>query len=352
MAVITKRGDLQYQVKIRMAGHPAISRTFPSKKLAEDFARVTESEMIRGEFIPRRTIEPATLGKVLERYGKEVSKNKKGEKQELVRINRLRKHPIAKKLISAITPEDIEDYVSERRTDRSKRNPIKTVSEATIGLELMLLSGVFEQSKSKRWNYCRTNPVREIDASLRPGKSMERTRRFVGDEESRLMVELSKCRNKDIERVVMFAIHTAARQSEIIGKSGTTTRPASPGLTWEDVDLAHRSVTFRNTKNGRDRRVPINEAALKLLSDLPRPIAGGKVFKVSQDGLIRAFSAACDRAGIADFTFHDLRHEATTRMVEAGLSLLEVQSITGHSTGEMVKRYTHLDTLKLAKKLG
>jgi integrase len=158
--------------------------------------------------------------------------------------------------------------------------------------------------------------------------------------------------NTDIPLVVRFALHTAARQSEIIGKPGTTTRPASPGLTWEDIDLAHRSVIFRDTKNGRDRRVPINEAALKLLSDLPRPITGGKVFKVSQDGLIRAFSAACGRAGIADFTFHDLRHEGTTRMVEAGLSLLEVQSITGHSTSEMVKRYTHLDTMKLAKKLG
>ena len=76
------------------------------------------------------------------------------------------------------------------------------------------------------------------------------------------------------------------------------------------------------------------------------------MFNVTQDGLIRAMAAACKAAEIEDFVFHDLRHEATSRMVEAGLSLLEVQSITGHSNGEMVKRYTHLDTLKLARKLG
>jgi len=357
MAVISKRGDLQYQVKIRMAGHPAISKTFPSKKMAEDFARVTESEMIRGEFIPRRTIESVTLGKVLERYGREVSKNKKGEKQELVRINRLRKHPISQKLVSAVTPEDIEDYVAERRLDRSKRDPLETVSEASIRLEVMLLSGVFEAAKSKRWNYCRTNPVRDIDVASRPGKSRERTRRFVGDEEARLLSALdarsgARSGNQDIPLVVRFAMHTSARQSEIIGKSGTTTRAAAPGLTWENVDLARLQVVLPDTKNGRNRRVPLNEAALAILSALPRPINGGKVFNVTQNGLIRAMSAACKAAGVEDFVFHDLRHEATTRMVEAGLSLLEVQSITGHSTGEMVKRYTHLDTLKLAKKLG
>jgi integrase len=62
-------------------------------------------------------------------------------------------------------------------------------------------------------------------------------------------------------------------------------------------------------------------------------------------------ASACEAAGIEDFVFHDLRHEATSRMVEAGLSLLEVQSITGHSNAEMVRRYTHLDTLKLARKM-
>lgn len=357
MATITQRGDGQFQVKIRKAGHPAISKTFPTRRLATQWVAVTESEMIRGEFVPRQPVEVITLYKCLERYAREKSSGKKGEKQELVRIRRLQLHPLASKAVSTITPDDIEDFIQERRAEPSKRNPGQPVGEATIRIEVMLLSSVFKVAKSKKWNYCRTNPVGEIDEEFKLGKSRERTRRFMVGEESRLLASLDKrssarSGNSDIPLVVRFAIATAARQSEIIGKSGTSTRPAHPGLCWENVNLSMRSVVLPDTKNGKDRTIPLNDAALALMSALPRPIHGGKVFNVSQDGLIRAMSAACSDAGIEDFVFHDLRHEATSRMVEAGLSLLEVQSITGHSNAEMVRRYTHLDTLKLAQKMG
>lgn len=363
MATILQRGDGQYQVKIRKAGHPSVSKTFPTRRLAEDWATITGAEMIKGEFIPRKAVEVITLKKCLERYAREKSAGKKGEKQELVRIRRLQLHPLASKAVSNIAPTDIEDFICERRTEPSKRNPTQPVGEATIRLEVMLLSAAFKAAKSKKWNYCRTNPASEIDEEFKLGKSKERTRRFVGDEEKRLLAALDKrsgarSGNADIPLVVRFAIATAARQSEIIGKAGTSTRPAHPGLCWENVNLAMRSVTLLDTKNGKDRVIPLGDAALALLSALPRPIHGGRVFQVTQDGLIRAMASACkskgveDEAGIEDFVFHDLRHEATSRMVEAGLSLLEVQSITGHSNAEMVKRYTHLDTLKLAKKLG
>lgn len=352
MATITARGDGQYQAKIRMSGHPSVSKTFPTRKLAEQWAAATEVDMLRGEFIPRKAVEVITLGKCLGKYADERSAGKKGEKQELVRIKKLQSHPLANKAVSQITVDDIEDYVYERRKDKSQRNPANNVSEATIRLEVMLLSAVFEAAKSKRWNYCRTNPVRDIDQDAKPGKSSERTRRLVGDEESRLLTALdTRCRNPDIPLVVRLAITTATRQSELIGKGSTSTRMASPGLCWENINLAQRSAKLIDTKNGKDRIIPLGDGALALLSALPRPITGGPVFKVTQDGLIRSFASACDDAGIEDLKFHDLRHEATSRMIEAGLSQLEVQSITGHSNAEMVKRYTHLDTLKLARKL-
>lgn len=357
MATITLRGDGQFQAKIRMAGHPATSKTFSTRRLAAQWVAVTESEMIRGEFVPRKAVEVITLGKCLERYASEKSAGKKGEKQELVRIRRLQLHPLTAKAVSHITPEDVEDFIRERRAEPSKRNPTQPVGEATIRLEVMLLSAVFKVAKSKKWNYCRTNPVSEIDEEFKPGKSKERTRRFVGDEEVRLLAALDKrsiarTGNADIPLVVRFAIATAARQSEIVGKPGTSTRPAHPGLRWENVNLSMRSVVLPDTKNGKDRVIPLNDAALALLSALPRPIHGGKVFNVSQDGLIRATAAACRDARIEDFVFHDLRHEATSRMVEAGLSLMEVQSVTGHSNAAMVRRYTHLEMLKLARKMG
>jgi integrase len=55
---------------------------------------------------------------------------------------------------------------------------------------------------------------------------------------------------------------------------------------------------------------------------------------------------------IDDLRFHDLRREATSRLFERGLSVMEVASITGHRVLEMLRRYTVLDAQNIATKLG
>ncbi|OIQ90302.1 tyrosine recombinase XerC [mine drainage metagenome] len=59
-----------------------------------------------------------------------------------------------------------------------------------------------------------------------------------------------------------------------------------------------------------------------------------------------------DSAFLADLRFHDLRHEATLRLFEKGLGIMDVASMTGHKTLEILKRYTHIEAKKLAKRLG
>ena len=72
---------------------------------------------------------------------------------------------------------------------------------------------------------------------------------------------------------------------------------------------------------------------------------------MSKHTITQAFDRVCKRAGIEDLRFHDLRHEATTRFFELGLSIMEVSSITGHKDLAMLRRYTHLKAEDLAKKL-
>jgi integrase len=84
-----------------------------------------------------------------------------------------------------------------------------------------------------------------------------------------------------------------------------------------------------------------------------RNAAAGEYRTVERMTLYHAFHAACERAGIEDYTWHDLRHEAMSRLGERGdMSIIELASISGHKTLQMVKKYTHLDAEKLAKKLG
>ena len=347
------RGFGQYQVRIRKTGYPKVTITYSTRELAEEFIRHTLVDMQRGDYIKKKKIEEITLSKVIQRYIDEKSVDKKGEKQEVVRLTKWMQTVLAGRLISSITSDDLEDYINKRRKEKSQRDPSKTVCEGTIRLEMMALSAVFEAAKSKGWNYCRNNPYTDVSKTVKPGSSGKRTRRFKNDEETLLLAELDKaCRNHDIPKVVRFAIETAMRQSEIIGKVATSKKPATPGLTWELTDLKHGVAHLPDTKNKKSRDVPLSPAAIEILSALARPIGGGKIFRVTQDGLIRAFADACKRAGIVDLHFHDLRHEATSRMIESNkFNLMEIQSITGHSNAEMVQLYTHFDARKLAQKM-
>ena len=76
------------------------------------------------------------------------------------------------------------------------------------------------------------------------------------------------------------------------------------------------------------------------------------VFPLLCEALKSAWRRACSRAGIIDLRFLDLRHEATSRLFEKSLNMIEVAAITGHKDLRMLQRYTHLRAKDLALKLG
>jgi integrase len=138
---------------------------------------------------------------------------------------------------------------------------------------------------------------------------------------------------------VEFAVETAMRQGEQLG------------LRWEDVYLARSVAILPMTKNGEGRAVPLSARAVEILRSIPRSLSG-KVFPVEAKGLYSAFKSACRRAGIEDYTWHDLRHESVSRWAERGdMSIHELAAISGHKTLQMLKRYTHLHAEKLAEKM-
>lgn len=142
--------------------------------------------------------------------------------------------------------------------------------------------------------------------------------------------------------VVRFAIETGMRMGEILS------------LEWRYVDMVQRVATLPDTKTGDARRVPLSTAAITVISSLPRHFKDGRVFWTWKrtDSLENAWRRAVKAAGITDFRFHDLRHEAVSRLVERGLNVMEVSAISGHKTLQMLRRYTHLKAEELVKKLG
>ena len=117
------------------------------------------------------------------------------------------------------------------------------------------------------------------------------------------------------------------------------------------VDLERRTIFLPNTKNGDTRTVPLSTAALSVFAALPRDQNEDVFPGITAQAIKKAFIRAVRNAGIDDFHFHDLRHEATTRLFERGLNIMEVATITGHKDLRMLRRYTHLKAEDLAKKL-
>jgi integrase len=224
---------------------------------------------------------------------------------------------------------------------RYRDERLQKVTAGSVRRELTILSHLFEVS-CKEWGIFVRNPVRDITL---PPNNRARDRRLQDTEdasdteESRLLAACRRCRNPYLLPIVQFALETAMRQSEIVR------------LRWQHVNLKRRTAFLPDTKNGESRTVPLSSVAVDVLKALPRSINGEVFPGVTTESIKKAFIRAVRHAGIEDLHFHDLRHEATTRLFEQGLTILEVSSITGHRDLQMLRRYTHLRAEDLAKKL-
>jgi len=345
MAAIWKRGKY-WRAAVRREGYPAVTKTFDTKGQAEAWARRTESEIDRGSFVDRTEAERNTLGDLLRRYADEVSPHKKGGAGEILRIRKLREDLIAQYKIVALSGKVMADYRDRRLAGDGKRRP---VTGSTVNRELTLIGHVLNVARKEWGVHLEVNPVSII---RRPRENRARTRRLSSGEERRLLEELAPSprdnlgrfeaggsRNDWAQPVVVLALETAMRRSEILS------------LRWADVFLDDRYVRLHDTKNGESRDVPLSSRAAATLSALPHHISG-RVFPITPDALKKVFVRACARAGIENLHFHDLRHEATSRIAERLDNILELSAVTGHKTVNMLKRYYHPRAKDLALKLG
>jgi integrase len=333
MATFRKRGPFQWQAQVRKKGHPPQNKTFETRAAAQSWARAIEVEMDKGMFVSRAEAESTTLKELIQRYLEEVTPLKKGAAPETIRLQAFMRHPLAQRFVAGIRGVDIARYRDER---------LREVSPATVKRTLVTLGHLFEVAR-KEWGIYVYNPVRDI--KLPPnGKARDRRLQAGQDgeegEEERLLKACRKARNPFLLPVVRLALETAMRQGELIS------------LRWEHIDLTRRIAHLPDTKNGESRTVPLSTTAVEVLRELPRSLHGQVFPGLTTEAVKRAYLRAIRSARIVNLRFHDLRHEATTRLFEKGLNIMEVASITGHKDLRMLRRYTHLKAEDLARKLG
>lgn len=352
MPTIVKTPSGTWKALVRKKGFPGSIKTFRLKKDAEDWARRVEDEMIRGLYVQRAPSERMTVETAVIRYLAEETPAKRPSTQsgEKRRAEVLKKF-FGKHSLAAVTPELVAQFRDKRlagegRTDENG-NPIPRAPN-TVRLEMALLGHLFTVA-IKEWGLGLTyNPVLNV---RRPAPGAGRNRRLSADEEKQLFKSVSSHSNPMLGWIVRIAIETGMRSSEI------------STLHRGQVDLKRRIVRLEETKNGEYRTVPLTtvatEAFKNALANPVRPIdtdliffgEPGKDLKRRPYNFNKVWMGIKKKAGCPDLRFHDLRHEAVSRLVEAGFSDQEVSAISGHKSMQMLKRYTHLRAEDLVGKL-
>jgi len=268
----------------------------------------------------------------LEVYSKQ---NKRSWKRDEILLNNLKRHFKGSSLQS-IGAEQVERFKAQRKTEMveyfkaTKKTPVKP---ATINREITCLKTLF--NKAVEWGRIESNPIRLVKKFKEPPAKD----RILSAAEAQRLIENA---SESIRPVLLIALHTGMRRGEILG------------LKWANVDAARGFIFIEDSKSGRSRKVPMSAAVLDVLRKLPRDsdfvFYNPETKRPIQD-VKNAFKKACrlakkdsddkDDPGIVGLRFHDLRHTAASKMIEAGVDLVTVSKILGHASIQMTMRYAH-----------
>ena len=226
--------------------------------------------------------------------------------------------------MARITKEMIEAYKKRRMAE---------VKPATVNREISVIKRMCVILVSK--GFLKQDPASMVELLRENNK---RDRYLTEEEIAKLLKECAPLPR--LHTLVMIALNTGLR------RDGCLT------LKWNEIDFK-RSQISKVVKGGKTVFIPITDEFKAFLlarrgnlinpngyvTPSPRtPMAGACMARNSNFG----FDSACTRAGIKNFTFHDIRHTFSTHFLARTKDIFTLSQILGHSTVYMTERYTHL----------
>lgn len=330
MASIQKRGNV-FRVRIIRKGYQTESKTFSTRIEAVKWARKIETEIDQGVIKPSKTLanrmldKQLSFGEAAEHYIKNHSIHKRNCKTETGTIRTLIRH-WGKEYVQSIDKAKVfalrDDLLSRGR------------SGDTVNHYYNAISKIYQMLQTE-WSMAVENPIKGMK---RLPANPSRAKRINGETETALLLACERSTSKLLKPIIQFAIETGMRRGEFMG------------LKWPDIDLQNRRAFLHVTKNGEPRQVPLTLKAVQILNEV-KGEHPEQVFPLSMDALRRYFDKAVKVAKISwcssgvnpfdDCRLHDTRHEALSRLSDAGLNVIELSHISGHKTLAMLSRYTH-----------
>jgi integrase len=248
----------------------------------------------------------------VETYSKQ---NKKSWRRDEAALKNLKSF-FKDEMLQDIGPERVEKY-------KAKRKDKDGVSPATVNRELACLKTLF--NKAVEWGRIENSPLRKVKRL----REIKRKERILSDVEMAWLIQTA---SDHLKPFLVVALNSGMRKNEILS------------LRWSDIDFSKGFISIGDSKSGKSRNIPMNSSAFEALKGMSQ--ASEFVFfnpktKGHLKDIKTAFKTACKSVGIKGFRIHDLRHTAATKMIEAGVDLVTVSKILGHSSIQMTMRYAH-----------
>lgn len=319
----TKTGKWYYKFVIRGRQYHKSIPEATNKREAEIAETVIKSELLQGRFnlVENKGLKPfEVIADLFEDYAKN---NRTGWRNDMASVRKLKSY-YGKCQIKDITPHKIEQY-------RKQRHESDEVKPATINRDIGILRRMFALAVKE--GLIDINPC--LACSVKPLKVDNIKERFLTKEEEKALLSQCVGDNAYMKPIIICALLTGTRKGEILG------------LKWkENIDLENRYINLLKTKNNKVRKIPMGNELFRIFKELNEHKSCEYVFvnpstEVNYKYIGKAFRRICKLAKVKNMTFHALRHTAATRMVAAGIDLVVVKEILGHSDLKTTQRYAH-----------
>ena len=229
---------------------------------------------------------------------------------------------IARMAVADVQRHHVQEFMDAMR---------KVRGAATVGLERALLRAFFNYAGDVwNWSEPMANPAVKVKM---PKVDNSRDRVMSKGEQERLEEAVKDCRNALVGPTLVLLRETAMRSGE----------PLKYAL-WKDVDWDAHVIRLPDSKNDK-REVPLSpaaEEALRQLAELNPPEPNERIVQMTYSALAKAWTRACERAGVQGLHLHDLRHTAATRLALQTGNVFLVRALTGHKTLSQLERYVNV----------
>lgn len=267
-------------------------------------------------------LKPITLKEYIERYYIPFQKNAKKEtnyRHILGQLNIIIGYDFTDKALNTITENDILNFFNLLKKDRD-------IKQATINRYRSLLNHIFNTAmKDRIVNY---NPVKYIKRY----KEKSRDRALNSVEIKALLQACKQSSNEELYYIVLVALYTGMRYSNIVNMRKSNIK----GNVYQ--------LDGNETKSGKGQLIYLHQDLINELNKYIQAFNRDNIFITKR--VKRSFKTACNKAGIENFRFHDLRRTFATFLLYNNTNIKTIQNMLGHSSIMMTERYLANDAKK------